>query len=115
MKLYNRKTNDTAPISQPDPYIIKSSDGRFYLYATYGQVYSSDSLLGVWKYEGMNLHMPQQHTCWAPCVIELDGRFYMYYSSISDGNSEEHAQQIRIAVADKDVYKRQWEYRSGLC
>lgn len=100
MKLYKRKEGDTAPLHQADPYIIKAADGRYYVYATGGQVYSSDTLLSGWEYEGVQLHMPGQNTCWAPCVIELDGTYYMYYSSIDDGVTEEHGHAMRVAVSD---------------
>lgn len=99
MKLYERSVNDKAPLAQADPYILKGSDGRYYIYATEGQVYSSDHLLDGWKYEGIRLHMPDQKVCWAPCVIELDGTYYMYYSSIDVDNMDEHGQQIRLAVS----------------
>ena len=34
MKLYKRKPDDRAPLGQPDPYMIKAGDGRYYIYAT---------------------------------------------------------------------------------
>ena len=50
MKVYKRKVNDIAPLAQADPYMIKGEDGRYYMYATEGQIYSSDKLFGEWKY-----------------------------------------------------------------
>lgn len=100
MKLYNRKTNDIAPLGQADPYVIKASDGRYYMYATGGQVYSSDTLLNGWEYGGVCLEMPGQKVCWAPSVIGLDGKYYMYYSSIDEGNDDEHGHTMRVAVSD---------------
>ena len=74
MKLYKRKENDPAPLGQADPYMLKASDGRYYLYATGGpQLYTSDSLFGEWEYKGNPLHAEGQKTVWAPSVIELDG------------------------------------------
>ena len=84
MKVYKRKVNDIAPLAQADPYMIKGEDGRYYMYATEGQIYSSDKLFGEWKYEGIGLHMPGQKICWAPSVIYLDGKYYMYYSSMDE-------------------------------
>ena len=81
MKVYKRKANDPAPLGQADPYMIKGEDGRYYMYATEGQIYSSDKLFGDWKYEGIGLHMPGQKVCWAPSVIYLDGKYYMYYAA----------------------------------
>lgn len=100
MKIYERKPNDNAPLAQADPYIIKAGDGRYYLYATEGQVYSSDTLLGGWKYEGIRLNMPGQKVCWAPSVIEIDGKYYMYYSSMDEDSQEEHGHAMRVAVSD---------------
>lgn len=48
MKLYKRKPDDRAPLGQPDPYMIKAGDGRYYIYATGNpgpQLFCSDSLL----------------------------------------------------------------------
>lgn len=100
MKLYKRKTGDAAPPAQADPYIIKADDGRYYVYATGGQVYSSDCLLDNWVYEGIQLHMPGQHTCWAPSVLVENGKYYMYYSSIDDGVTDGHGHKIRAAISD---------------
>lgn len=112
MKIYKRKVNDTAPLAQADPYIIKGNDGRYYLYATEGQIYSSDSLMGTWEYEGIGLRMPGQKVCWAPSVLELDGRYYMYYSSLDEDCEDEHGQAMRIAVSDSP--KGPFEYEKTI-
>ena len=103
MKLYKRKPGDTAPPGQPDPYMIRAKDGRYYIYATWpegAQLYSSDNLFDGWKYEGVCLDMTGQKNCWAPCVIEIDGTYYMYYSSMDADCEDEHGQTMRVAVSD---------------
>ncbi len=103
MKLYKRLPDDPAPLGQADPYMIKAGDGRYYVYATGPngpQLFSSDSLLEGWKYEGGCLDMTGQKNCWAPCVIELDGKYYMYYSSMDAEDEDEHGQIMRAAVSD---------------
>ena len=53
MKLYKRKLHDPAPLGQADPYMMKASNGKYYIYATGPsgpQLYSSDSLM-----EGLSL------------------------------------------------------------
>lgn len=103
MKLYERRPEDTAPVGQPDPYMIKAKDGRYYLYATGpegAQLYSSDSLLKGWNYEGACLDMTGQKNCWAPCVLEEGGTYYMYYSSMDADSEDEHGQTMRVAQAD---------------
>lgn len=92
-----------APLGQADPYMIKAGDGRYYLYASGGegpQLYSSDHLKESWKYEGRRLDMTGQKECWAPSVIELDGKYYMYYSCLDADCEDEHGQTMRVAVSD---------------
>lgn len=103
MKLYKRKPDDRAPLGQPDPYMIKAGDGRYYIYATGNpgpQLFCSDSLLDGWEYKGCCLEAPGQKNCWAPCVIEIDGKYYMYYSSMDEDSDDVHGQTMRVAVAD---------------
>lgn len=100
MKLYQRKENDPAPVGQADPYLIKGNDGRYYLYSTGGYLYSSDSLLEGWEYDGMCLDMKDQKVCWAPSVIQIGEKYYMYYSSMDADAKDEHGEKIRVAVAD---------------
>lgn len=101
MKLYKRKRNDPAPLAQADPYMIKAGNGRYYVYASGGQLFSSDGLFEGWRYDGVCLDMPGQKECWAPCVIETDGVYYMYYSSEDDGANSQHEQSIRLAVSER--------------
>lgn len=103
MKLYKRKLHDPAPLGQADPYMMKASNGKYYIYATGPsgpQLYSSDSLMEGWEYRGCCLDMTGQKNCWAPCVVELDGKYYMYYSSMDEDDEDEHGQTMRVAVSD---------------
>ncbi len=100
MKLYKRKENDQAPVGQADPYLIKGDDGRYYLYSTGGYLFSSDSLTEGWEYDGVCLKMDGQKVCWAPSVIEIEGKYYMYYSSMDADTEDEHGQTLRLAVSD---------------
>lgn len=101
MKLYKRKPADTAPLAQADPYMIKADDNRYYVYASGAHLFSSSVLTEGWEYNGVCLEMPNQKSCWAPCVIELDGKYYMYYSSMDQDSTDEHGQTMRVAVSDK--------------
>ena len=53
---------DVCGKTQPDPFIFRDDDGKFYIYNT-GidgiHAYSGDSLTGVWHYEGIILTMPR--------------------------------------------------------
>ncbi|MCI9141537.1 MAG: family 43 glycosylhydrolase [Lachnospiraceae bacterium] len=102
MKLYQRKMNDPAPAGQADPYILKAEDGRYYIYATGAKgpsLFSSNSLLEGWAYEGECLDMTGQKSCWAPCVVCMDGKYYMYYSSLDADTQDVHQQTLRVAVS----------------
>ena len=88
MKLYKRKLHDPAPLGQADPYMMKASNGKYYIYATGPsgpQLYSSDSLMEGWEYRGCCLDMTGQKNCWAPCVVD---------------DEDEHGQTMRVAVSD---------------
>lgn len=70
-------------IGQADPFILKSG-GRYYIYTTGHDgvyAYQSDELPKGWKFYGKVFEYDKPvEEYWAPCVIELDGTFYMYNS-----------------------------------
>lgn len=89
------------PTAQPDPYIIKAED-KYYIYATGSEgveVYSSKELFSGWEYLGIALKEAGMREFWAPCVIEKDGLYYMYYSSLSEKDEDVHKQAIKVAVS----------------
>ena len=66
-----------------DPYVLRASDGRYYLYTTSGfNAWSSDDLVN-WRPEGKvkTEHRWGRSQYRAPEVVEYDGKFYMYYSA----------------------------------
>lgn len=90
-----------APVSQGDPYIFKAN-GKFYIYATGVEgveTYVSDRLFTGWKYLGKTLVEADGKEFWAPCVIERDGVYYMYYSSMPKASDDVHEEAIRVAVS----------------
>ncbi len=91
-----------APASQGDPYILKAN-GNYYIYATGTdgvETYVSRSLLSGWKYLGRTLAERGMKEYWAPCVIEREGTYYMYYSCVPEGTEDMHKQAIRVATSD---------------
>lgn len=90
-----------APISQGDPYIFKANS-KYYLYVT-GikgvETFVSDRLLAGWNYLGRTLTEPNRKEFWAPCIIERDGAYFMYYSSIPEEEDDVHKQAVRVAVS----------------
>lgn len=111
MKLIIPKKGE--PQSQADPFIIRFKD-KFYIYATNEKgvtVYSSSDLFSGWKFEGFALSVEGQKEFWAPAVIELDGKLYMYYSSMPAEEDDVHKQAIKVAVATDPLH---FEYKSEL-
>lgn len=97
MKLIN-----IAGKSQPDPYIIKNGD-TFYIYCTGVEgvhCYKSKTLFTNWQYCGIVLSVEGEKEYWAPSVIERNGKFYMYYSSMPIDEEDVHTEAIKVAVAN---------------
>ena len=95
-------------IGQADPCIIEHQ-GRYYIYTTgddglYG--YSCDTLLGDWKFEGQIFTLEGRDHFWAPSVIYLDGKFYMYFSFEyyeDEPDQGGHHQAMHVAVSDNPM------------
>lgn len=73
-----------------DPDVIKASDGKYYLYGTSAidgyRVWSSDDLVHWTAHERMAFQRTDaswgRQNFWAPDVLEHNGEFYLYYSSM---------------------------------
>ena len=95
-------------IGQADPFIFKSK-GRYYIYTTGHDgiyAYSSDSLFDGWKFEGMVLTDGRHDSWWAPSVIEIDGKYYMYNSFEIEGYTPDkggHRGAMHVSVADNPL------------
>lgn len=96
-------------IGQADPFILKASDGKYYIYTTGHEgvyAYSSNELTTGWQFEGMVLTDGVHHAWWAPSVIELDGKFYMYNSFEIEGPTPDkggHRGAMHVSVADNPL------------
>lgn len=106
MRLLN--TEPCAYPGQADPYIMESG-GRFYIYVTgHDAVYAyhSDQLLEGWQYYGQVMTVPGLDSFWAPSVIELDGKFYMYNSMEIQTDTPDqggHRGAMHVSVADNPL------------
>ena len=105
-----------------DPYLLKSSDGRYYLYATTFvkdvpnycgfHVWVSDDLEGFSEPTACYLKGKKSfgyRDYWAPEVIEYNGKYIMHYSA---RRQEDDSLRIGVAVSDspmgpfEDVYDK---------
>lgn len=97
-----------AYAGQADPFILKSG-GRYYIYVTGHDAiyaYHSDSLLDGWEYYGPVMTVPGRSAFWAPSVIELDGKFYMYNSiEVDDVEPDQggHDGAMHVSVSDSPL------------
>lgn len=97
-------------IGQADPFILESS-GRYYIYTTGHDgvyAYHSDDLFSGWKFHGKVFTYKgwRVEEFWAPSVIELDGKFYMYCSFEYFGDKPDkggHRQTMFVSSSDSPL------------
>lgn len=68
--------------NQPDPFIFED-EGKFYLYVTAKngvEAYSTDDIFGEWHFEGTIASMENGKDYWAPSIIRVEGKYYIYFS-----------------------------------
>ena len=92
-------------IGQADPFILKAN-GRYYIYTTghYGiYAYQSDNLFDGWEFYVKVMTVEGLDSFWAPSVIELDGKFYMYNSiEIYDDEPDKGGHRGAMHVSEAD-------------
>lgn len=103
--------NNPLPVEFGDPYILKASDGMYYMIGTGGvkdgfKMYSSNDLM-EWNDEG---RIYQGNTdsswnianFWAPELYEIDDKFYLLFSADWCENPTNELENFRIGVAVSD-------------
>lgn len=88
-----------------DPFVLKASDGKYYMYATSAPngyyVWSSENMLDWEKLSYAYQAEPDSwgvKDFWAPEVVEHKGKYYMYYSARW---KENNSLRVGVAVSDK--------------
>lgn len=99
------------PLELGDPYILKASDGNYYMVGTGGvkdgfKMYSSSDLK-KWKdegciYRGNSTDSWDIANFWAPELYEYKGRFYLLFSADWRENPINELENFRIGVAVSD-------------
>jgi beta-xylosidase len=103
--------NNPLEVAFGDPYILKASDGNYYMVGTGGvpdgfKMYSSTDLAD-WKDEG-RIYQGNTETSWnvanfwAPELYEHNGRFYLFFSADWRVNPEGELENFRIGAAVAD-------------
>ena len=93
--------NPVFKSNAPDPTIIKTDKGKFYLYTTQANVLESEDLMN-WTLLGRAFDgVPPQWliggTVWAPDINYIDGKYYLYYALSKWG--EEIKNGIGVAIS----------------
>ena len=117
LNLNNVRANEELYLDNPlniklgDPYVLKASDGMYYMVGTGGvtdgfKMYSSLDLKN-WKDEGQIYHGNTKDSwCianfWAPALYEHNNKFYMFYSADWRVNPNNELENFRIGVAVSD-------------
>ncbi|MBN2485148.1 MAG: glycoside hydrolase family 43 protein [Bacteroidales bacterium] len=94
-----------------DPFILKASDGKYYMTGTGGvsdgfKLYSSTDLIN-WTDEG-RIYQGNTDTSWcvanfwAPELYEVNGKFYLVYSADWRENPTNELENFRIGIATAD-------------
>ncbi len=96
----------------PDPHVIRAGD-EYYVYGTTApgegyRVHSSPDLMN-WTDRGFAFRKTESSWArehfWAPCVVERNGRFYLFYSAVgplaNTGGRSGH--RLCVAVADSPL------------
>lgn len=87
--------------TQPDPFIFEDN-GMFYLYVTADlgvEAYESRELLGEWQYKGVVTDFKDGNIFWAPSVIKISDKYYMYVSCVT----KQGFQFMHVAVSDSPL------------
>ena len=93
-----------------DPYVLHASDGKYYLYATTDKLQGlgfhvhSSTDLKHWKFEGTCYQLTEKSfgykDCWAPEVVEYNGKFIMHYTARWKKN---HSLRLGVAVSSSPL------------
>ena len=96
------------PVAFGDPFILKASDGKYYMYGTSEGVNGfkacSSGDLQSWTdeglvYEGANSESWTVDCFWAPEVYERNGKYYLWFSANWKENPTNEGENFRIGVA----------------
>lgn len=107
---HSAQIQNPLPIEFGDPFLLKASDGKYYMYGTSGingfEAYSTDNLKDWEKlgtvYEGGSDSQWNVDCFWAPEVYEHNGKYYMFFSANSRNNPNNEEENFKIGVAVSD-------------
>lgn len=88
----------------PDPFVIRWRN-EYYFYCSGEEgikaFYSQD--LKNFEDMGYVYKTSAEHSFWAPCVIEIKGIFYMYYSSLKENECDDHKHFLKVVSSNSPL------------
>ena len=96
--------------AQPDPFILRWKN-KYFCYVSGNDgiaVLTSDNLTEFIDY-GFAYESVDEYSFWAPAVLYWKGKFYLYYSSLKKGETDDHLHYLRMAVADDPKGPFKWK------
>jgi beta-xylosidase len=107
----NIKIQNPLDVAFGDPFVLKASDGKYYMYGTGGvkdgfMAYTSTDLAN-WEelgriYQGNTGTSWSVANFWAPEVYEINGKYYLLFSADWRENPNNEKENFRIGVAVAD-------------
>jgi GH43 family beta-xylosidase len=93
---------DGGTLTRPDPFISRHL-GRYYCFATglTGITLTVSDDLVTWEPLPAPLLHEGKHNFWAPCVAQIDGAFYLYYSCRAEDSDDPHDELLFAARSER--------------
>ena len=98
------------PINAADPFVLRVGE-TYYMYATSAVtqgfiVWTSNDLVS-WTEQGLAFRKTSKswgrRHFWAPCVVEKDGAFYLFYNAVGRVASNRSSHRICVAKSDSPL------------
>ena len=90
--------DDGATRTDPDPFVMRYR-GQYWCYSTEesGVQVSTSNDLVHWRHLGYALQVAGRRQFWAPCVVHVDGTFWMYVSFRRADSDNPHDELLHVA------------------
>ena len=85
----------------PDPFVFRWKN-KYYCYCSGegGVKVRCSKDLRMFTDCGYAYSSGEEHSYWGPCIIEIRGTFYMYYSSLLKGESDDHKHFLKVVTSN---------------
>ena len=110
MKYFNNPISETT---KPDPFILEVN-GFYYCYSTHvdGVKVSVSKNLINFEDKGFAYACEKEKVYWAPSVVYINGIYYLYYSSVSNEDSNTLDETLKVGISNSPLgpfeYKKQF-------